>query len=158
MKKYLLVPLMALVMAWTINCASAPVSKDVAIVSLQSSNVALSKAADEERILCFVNPQVESGPHCTNPLALASGLTDARHASATDLLIAGFKDQKVAAAALTLWQPGQAVPSDVTAYQAIVTNVVDVAKVLDPRGAAFLTQAQVAANEIAAVLTAMGVK
>ena len=77
-------------------CASAPVAKDTAIVSLQASNVALSNAADAERALCFVNPQTESGPHCTNPLAAASGLTDARHASATDLLITGLKDQKIA--------------------------------------------------------------
>lgn len=154
MKKYLIVPFVVLMLA----CASLPVSKDAAIVSLQSSNVALSKAADEERALCFVNPQVESGPHCTNPLAAPAGLTDARHASATDLLIAGFKDQKIASAAIALWQPGQAVPTDVTTYQTDVTNVLNVAKVLDPNGAAFLTQVQTAANDIVTVLTALGVK
>jgi hypothetical protein len=154
MRKYVLVPFVVVMMA----CASAPVSKDTAIVSLQASNVALSNAADAERALCFVNPQTESGPHCTNPLAAASGLTDARHASATDLLITGFKDQKIADAALTLWQPGQTAPADVLTYQADVTNVLNVAKVLDPKGANFLTQVQSAANDIVAVLTAMGVK
>jgi hypothetical protein len=154
MKKYLIVPLLVMFMA----CASLPVSKDAAIVSLQSSNVALSKAADEERILCFVNPQVESGPHCTNPLALPAGLTDERHASATDLLLAGFKDQKLAVVALSVWQPGQALPTDVASYQTDVTNVLNVAKVLDPHGAAFLTQVQTAANDIVTVLTALGVK
>ena len=154
MRKYVLVPLFVVMMA----CASAPVSKDAAVVSLQSSNVALSNAADAERALCFVNPQIESGPHCTNPLAAPAGLTDARHATATDALIVGFKDQKIAAAALALWQPGQTAPSDVATYQADVTNVLNVAKVLDPKGAAFLTQVQSAADDIVAVLTAMGVK
>lgn len=139
-------------------CASLPVAKDVAITSLQTSNVSLQAAADAERALCFVNPQVESGPHCTNPIAAPAGLTDARHASATDLLIAGFKDQKLAAVALSVWQPGQALPTDVATYQTDVTNVVNVAKVLDPNGANFLTQAQTAANDIVKALTAMGVK
>ena len=154
MKKYLVVPFVVVMLA----CASAPVSKDTAIVSLQSSNVALAAAADQERALCFIAPSTESGPHCTNPLAVSIGLTDARHAQATDLLIAGFKDQKVAAAALALWQPGQSAPADVLTYQADVTNVLNVAKILDPRGAAFLTQVQSAVNNIAQVLVSMGVK
>ena len=158
MKKYLLVPLVAFGIAWTISCASAPIAKDTAIVGLQSSNVALSSAADQERILCFVNPAVESGPHCTNPIAVSAGLTDARHAQATDLLIAGFKDQKLAAAALALWQPGQVVPGDILTYQADVTNVLAVAKLLDPQGAAFLAQVQSAADKIVAALAAAGVK
>src|ERR1017187_1709141 len=133
MKRYIL----ALLIVTSMACASLPVAKDTAIVSLQASNVALAAAADAERALCFVNPQTESGPHCTNPLAATAGLTDARHASATDFLIAGFKDQKIAAGALSIWQPGQVVPTDIITYQTDVTNVLNIAKALDPNGASF---------------------
>ncbi len=139
-------------------CASLPPAKDVAIVGLQASEVALGAAQDNERALCFVSPQIESGPHCTNPIAAGAGLTDARHQSARDGFIAAFGVQKRAATALQLWQPGQPAPSDVASYQAALTQILNIAKVLDPNGQAFLDKAQSAVDEAAKAATAVGVK
>ena len=148
------------IIATALACASVPVAKDTAIVGLQASEVALGSAQDQERALCFKNPQTESGPHCTNPLAAAAGLTDARHQSARDFAIAAFSKQKLAAVALQLWQPGTAPPQDLVDYQTDLTNLVNVAKLLDqsPAAQAFLAKVQSAIDEATKAATAVGVK
>jgi hypothetical protein len=145
-------------MLFAFGCASLPPARDQAIQGLQTSEVALSAAYTAERALCFVQPQVESGPHCTNPSATVVGLTDKRHQDAGDYAIAAFQAQKKAALALQLWQPGQVVPTDVATYQSSIQNLLSVAQTLAPGANEFLSKAQSAVLELTKVLVILGVK
>ncbi len=140
------------------GCASLPPAKDIAITTLQGSEISLGAAQDAERALCFNHPNAESGPHCTNPVAAQVGLTDARHQAARDFAIAAFSKQKLAATALQLWQPGTAPPQDLVDYQTAIKNLLDIARVLDPGAKTFLDQAQAAVDNAAKAASAVGVK
>jgi hypothetical protein len=143
----------------TAACASSGLSfKQTTVASLNASVTALTSAQTIERSICFNNPAVEAGTHCTNPAALAVKLTDAMHVSMAKFFDEAFGYAQKAQLALQLWTAGAPPPSTVAQYMADANGILSAVKLLDPSAANLVTQAQAAVTSGAAVATAVGAK
>ncbi len=141
------------------GCASAGLSlKQTTVISLQASTDALTDAQTLERSFCFINPVAESGLHCTNPIALQLGLTDAIHVKMATFFSDGFGVADRASLAIPLWKAGDPIPVTVLQYMTDVTALLNAVKTLDPALSPLTGKVQTAVNLGASVATAMGAK
>lgn len=141
------------------SCASTGLTlKQRATVGLQASETALEDAHNLERSLCFVNPAVESGGHCTNPQAATVKLTDAVHQKLAGMFSQAFDVEIKATQALIAYKAGDPVPKLVVDYQTDIQAILAQSKVSIPSAAPFIAKVQVAVDSGAAVLKAFGVQ
>lgn len=139
-------------------CASTPI-KQKATLGLQASETALEAGHNIERSLCFINPGLESGTHCTNAVAAQAKLDDVTHVKIAAFFEAAFTVQKKATIALSAWKAGDPVPATVLEYQTDINKILAVAQNLLPPGASsLLDKVQTAVNEAATIVALLGVK
>jgi hypothetical protein len=150
---------LTLCLAGSLACASVPV-KQQAVMSLQASETALETAHDMERSLCFTTPPIETGGHCTNPLAPQLGLTDTVHQQLAKLFSRAFEYEGKAALVLQTWRAGDPVPTSVSGYQKDITDILALANTLlpGPQTQAFLAKTKEAVDAGAKIAVAVGVK
>jgi hypothetical protein len=143
----------------TAACASSGLSfKQTTVASLNASVTALTSAQTIERSLCFNNPAVEAGTHCTNPAAAQLQLTDAVHVKMAAFFDDAFGVVDKASLAIPLWTAGQPAPTTVLQYMTDVNALLAAVKTLDPAAAPLVGQIQTAVTAGAAVASAVGVK
>ena len=131
--------------------------KQKAVVGLQSAEVALEAAQGLERGYCFNQPSIESGPHCTNPQAATLKLTDATHQNMAQFFSHAYAVQLQAVPVLQAWKAGDPAPSGVATYQADLTQLMTLAKNLDPAASDLVAKIQAALDAAAQIALAVGV-
>lgn len=136
MKRYLFAPLALVTVLLTFGgCASLP-AKQQSAEGHASVERSLALLQDGERRAC--NPQAfaksPSSPvlACEGPLSQSLGLTTARHQEIAAVLAEAFLTQQRLGAAILLWQPGTATPTEISDFEKQVQAALRMLQALAP--------------------------
>lgn len=159
MKKFLALALVFTALTFNTACATTGISlKQKTVNGLQASVDILTEAQTLSRSFCFINPAVEAGLHCTNPIAAQLGMTDAVHVKMATFFADAFGVADKAALVIPLWKAGDPTPTTVQQYMTDLQAILAAAKALDPAASPLVTKVQTAVTLGASVASALGVR
>lgn len=126
--------LVAIAIALALSCGGCTQDTRTRVVlATSASHSVIAAVQDAERALCGQTIAVPT--QCTNPQAVAIGLTDARHQAINASLATVYRGEIKFVTGLQTWQPGQAEPAGLDESLAAASNVLDALTALAPGSA-----------------------